>query len=365
MREMIELSICIPVYNGGENLFSVVNHILSYKGNGIEVVVSDNASEDGSIERLREIVDSRLSIYVNEENMGPFVNWYRALTRGNGRYVMLLQDNDNLVIENLPQYLDWLSGIDYDIIKNAYANREHFSGEVRCSQMLYYGKLFSHGSFVTYKRDAIQSIQPLKSSLNSYGEGGYPWFVWDMQILRKYSVNAHKCYINGEIRIVNLGKKNSPSRTRKYTKIMPYTYDAIAVQFDSNADILRTLYENDVDYSKMYCGLFRGDLMKTTFTCYENLHSEECRKRYQIDIDAESIDYIALNDTFLKHALETCKLDSKIRKLILNAKLHVITAKNRILFKLEHGYERSFKNPKFFFGCIENKILEWIVNIIV
>lgn len=364
ISKMIELSICIPVYNGGTDLISCVSQILSYKGNNIEVVVSDNASEDGSIECLKKLEDDRLAIYVNEENIGPGPNWYRALMRGRGRYVMLLQDNDELVVENLPWYLDWLSRINYDIIKNVYANREHFSGEVTCSQMMYYGKVFSHGSYVAYRREAIQSIKPMKCSIDN-AHPGYPYFIWDMQILEQYSVNAKKCFINGEIKIVNLKKKNLYSRTRKYSKYPPYTYDAAVKQFDLCAHILRELYKDDKDYSKMYCNLFRGDLMYATFFSYENLNSLESRIRYKIDVNPEDIDFVALNGTFLKHAIQELEINFGISKLIVNIKLHILTAKNRILFKLDHGYERSFKNSKYFFGCIENKILGWIINIIV
>lgn len=364
MSEIIELSICIPVYNGGEQLLSCVKNILSYKGRNIEVVVSDNASEDGSIEQLKKWKDDRLSIYVNEENLGPFPNWYRALMRGKGRYVMLLQDNDELAVENLHEFLEWLMRVDYDIIKNAYANREHFSGEVTGPQMLYYGKVFSHGSYVMYKREAIQSIHPMKCTLEN-GSVSYPWFVWDMQILKKYSVNTKKSFINGKIRVINLGKKDTPSRTREFTNKAPYAYDTTISYFNIYANILRGLYKNDKDYAKMYSGLFRGDLMYATFRFYENMHSLESRKRYQIEINADDIDYLALNILFLKHALKKLEIDFGIRKLVVNIKLHVLTAKNRILFKLEHGYKKSLKNPKYFFGCIENKILGWIVNIIV
>lgn len=76
------LSICIPVYNGGEGLYENISQILLCKSGKFEVVVNDNCSTDGSLEKIKNISDSRLRIFQNENPISPFENWYVALKRG-------------------------------------------------------------------------------------------------------------------------------------------------------------------------------------------------------------------------------------------------------------------------------------------
>lgn len=363
----LELSICIPTYCGGQEVVSCIKNVLSYKGQNIEVVVYDNASEDDTVKRIKEIDDNRLKIYVNEKNVGPFHNWYNVLKKGNGRYVMLLQDNDELVVKNLPLFLQFLKTSEYDIIKNAYFNREHISGEVTVAKMQYYGKILSHASFLVYKREAFQDFIPLEKSFD-YTFCAYPYFIWDTQILKKYPVNAKKCYINGKIEIVRIKEKKSKSRTRAFldSSVPPsYTFDNAVYMFNKNIDFLKSLYMDDKDFSVMSCNLYRGDLMLGTLWFYEHMVDDELRKRYQVRAaNANEIDYLELNHVFLEYAKKRIEIQSHLKKIQSDWKLAVITKRNTLLFKLEHVYKRDFRNRNYFLGCIKNRFLTYLVNII-
>lgn len=367
--ENIELSICIPTYKGGEMLKICVEEILSYEGREIEVVVSDNASDDGSIEALREIKDDRLKIYVNESNCGPFRNWYKALQRGNGRYLMLLYDNDHLIVENLPAYLDLLRGTDYDVIRNAYANRERIAGPVTCAHWLFYAYIFSHASMVAYRKKAFDSFKPLEKSFE-VEFCSYPYYIWDIQILCQKPIHMKACYINGDIEIMRIGKltDKKPSRTIVVLEgkniPAPFTFDNAVYYFDKYTDYLRTVYTNDKDVNYWYCNLYRGLLFMGTLFFYEHMNNPQSRERYGVYVkNEEDIDYIQLNDVFYAHAKELAKTWCKARSL--NLRLYLITCQNRLLFKLNHVYERNFKNPRYFCGCVINRFLSKLICIII
>lgn len=107
-KNEIILSICIASYNHGQELFEKVLNILSYKGEDIEIVISDNCSNDNTVELLGVVKDKRLVFIQNNVNKGPVVNYIKALSNGKGRYVMFLTDKDTLDISSLKNIIDIL-----------------------------------------------------------------------------------------------------------------------------------------------------------------------------------------------------------------------------------------------------------------
>lgn len=366
MGNRLELSICIPCYNGGDKVVECVKHILTYRGDDIEVVVSDNASQDNAIDKLREIKDERLKIFINDENIGPFRNWYAALSRGNGRYVMLLQDNDMLVVENLPKYLFFLRRVNFDIIKNAYNNCEQVSKAITGAQCQYFSKIFSHVSYQTYRGAVIKELKPLECSFD-YEFCAYPPCIWDMQILQKYNINRKSVYINGNIEIVKLLNKGNNSRTREYVskKTSSYTFENAMYMFDRSVKVLKKLYNNKKDFLKLYLYLYMGDLLVGTLWFYGCMNDSHVKRRYQVEAKEENIDYLRLNNIFLDHAKENLVMKEGLNKKIVCLKLDIITFRNRLLFKLNHVYERKFTNWYYFWGCVVNKILKVTLDVIL
>ena len=92
------LSICIPTYNRGKFAYDAAMHILSaYKGDDIEVVISNNCSEDNTEELISQINDPRLSYYANQENLGAAYNTHLTFLRAKGRFAYLTSDEDDII----------------------------------------------------------------------------------------------------------------------------------------------------------------------------------------------------------------------------------------------------------------------------
>jgi hypothetical protein len=88
------VSICIPNFNYGRYLRTCVESALAQGGDEIEVIVSDNASTDDSLEVLASIEDPRLRFWRNDSNVGVYPNWDKALSAARGRWVKVLQSDD-------------------------------------------------------------------------------------------------------------------------------------------------------------------------------------------------------------------------------------------------------------------------------
>ncbi len=93
----VYLSICLPTYNRKNNLRDAIEALIAipyFKSGEIEIVVSDNASNDGTQEMMLQYVAARSNIkyYRNETNEGVNVNIYKALILGTGIYRKLCND---------------------------------------------------------------------------------------------------------------------------------------------------------------------------------------------------------------------------------------------------------------------------------
>lgn len=90
------VSFCIATFQRYEALYELVQEILSIETDKIEVVVCDDKSSDDSVRKMRKVEDSRLKVYVNNENVGSSLNIYEALNKGNGTYLFYVNDRDNV-----------------------------------------------------------------------------------------------------------------------------------------------------------------------------------------------------------------------------------------------------------------------------
>lgn len=108
MKSDVMLSICIGTFNRREILLKNVNSILLYERNDIEIIIVDNASEDGTWEALQLLTDKRVRVFRNSVNKGANFNWLRALFLGQGKYRMILNDRDSIDILKLASFLKFL-----------------------------------------------------------------------------------------------------------------------------------------------------------------------------------------------------------------------------------------------------------------
>ena len=112
------LSICIPTYNGGENLKYNVNKLIKMQPEfGFEVCISDNASDDDTQEFMEDIIGKYdfVRYHRNEENLGFAYNFDYVLNMANGKYRWLLGDDDEIVEENLGKVISSLKEYKPDV----------------------------------------------------------------------------------------------------------------------------------------------------------------------------------------------------------------------------------------------------------
>lgn len=98
------VSIVVPTFNRVAMLREAVESALAQRHPELEVVVSDNASEDGTREAaLAWRADPRFRYHRNATNLGMVANWRRAVfEHARGDWFLILSDDDRLLD---PDYL--------------------------------------------------------------------------------------------------------------------------------------------------------------------------------------------------------------------------------------------------------------------
>jgi glycosyltransferase involved in cell wall biosynthesis len=95
----MKVSVCMAVYNGAEYLRAQIDSILVQLREFDELVVVDDASEDGSVAILQRVDDSRLRVHRSAVNAGVVRTFELALSFASGD-IIFLSDQDDL----------WLAG---------------------------------------------------------------------------------------------------------------------------------------------------------------------------------------------------------------------------------------------------------------
>jgi len=106
----LKLSFCIPTYNRAEYLRECLDSVLdSAKGfeDKIEIIVSDNASTDNTMEMVARYREKHpwIRYHRNESNLGAEANVYTVATLASTKYIWFLGDDDKIAKEAVPTIL--------------------------------------------------------------------------------------------------------------------------------------------------------------------------------------------------------------------------------------------------------------------
>lgn len=106
------LSIGLPVYNGEQYLRYTLDSILGQTLADFELVISDNASTDGTEALCREYAarDNRIKYSRNARNIGASQNWYRVLDIATAEYFASVAHDDIYEPDYMRRCLEVLEG---------------------------------------------------------------------------------------------------------------------------------------------------------------------------------------------------------------------------------------------------------------
>ena len=105
------VTIGLPVYNGERYLAKTIESLIAQDYPNLEIIIADNASEDGTADICRAYAarDPRITYLRNATNIGPMKNGCRLFDEASGEFIMFAADHDlwapNFVSTLLPELL--------------------------------------------------------------------------------------------------------------------------------------------------------------------------------------------------------------------------------------------------------------------
>ena len=168
-----KLSVLIPVYNEKDTIVECVNNVLKAEilGLELEIIISDNNSQDGTKEILKSLTDKKIKILFKEKNTGKGANIKNALNYATGD-IILFQDSDLEYSPNdYPALLEPFFNLNADVVYGSRFSRAkvirivgfpNYIGNYLFTFLanLLYNKIFTDiaTGYKVFKSDVIKSL---------------------------------------------------------------------------------------------------------------------------------------------------------------------------------------------------------------
>jgi glycosyltransferase involved in cell wall biosynthesis len=88
------VTVAIPTFNRVYLLARAVESAMAQSYEDVEIIVSDNCSQDGTRDYLQTLIDPRIRVLQQPVNVGMVRNWDFCLSKATGEYFLLLSDDD-------------------------------------------------------------------------------------------------------------------------------------------------------------------------------------------------------------------------------------------------------------------------------
>lgn len=116
MNNKLNISVGIPAHNEGSNIKELLLSLIAQKENSLnlkEIIVVSDGSTDDTVIRAREIKDSRIIIFENNEKSGKSVAQNKIIEKFTGDILIILD------ADILPKYQNFLDNLTTPFITNS------------------------------------------------------------------------------------------------------------------------------------------------------------------------------------------------------------------------------------------------------
>jgi glycosyltransferase involved in cell wall biosynthesis len=90
----VKVSVCIPTFNSADTLEYAIQSVLSQRFGDYELIISDNASTDDTVDRVARYRDQRIRYWRHASNLGYTRNVRSMIERASGDLMVILCGDD-------------------------------------------------------------------------------------------------------------------------------------------------------------------------------------------------------------------------------------------------------------------------------
>lgn len=178
------ISVCMATHNGAKYLKEQIDSILKQLGGEDELVISDDGSNDSTIEIIESYNDSRIKLYPQNSPAGLLgheyatLNFENALKNAKGDYIFLSDQDDVWTDDKVEVCMYYLQTYDY-VVSDAYVtdgnlnviSETRFLKEEKIHFNKYMAIVFStpyQGSCAAFRRTVLDKAMPFPKGIQSH-----------------------------------------------------------------------------------------------------------------------------------------------------------------------------------------------------
>lgn len=208
------ISVCLATYNGETYIREQVNSILDQLAPGDELIISDDASSDRTLEIVRSYNDSRIKVFNNALAKGVNGNFENAMRYAKGDYIFLADQDDVWLPGKVSSCLDELKHCDLVLHDAAIVNKDLTPQNKTLLSELKIKEGFVHnfiknrftGCCMAFNRSVLSYVSPVP--VNSY-------FLHDNWIGLMVSLKGKISFINRPLILFRRHESNNSTAGSK------------------------------------------------------------------------------------------------------------------------------------------------------
>lgn len=187
----VMISVCVATYNGSEFIREQLESVLCQLGPDDEVIVSDDASTDDTLDVIESIGDKRIKVFsFNRDKRGMMpvnlatTNFENALKRAKGDYIFLCDQDDRWHPDKVEVTMRYLRDEGWDYVTsdcrivdkegNVVKGSRFEDGYVFNRWKSLIGRSPFHGCCSAFTRRVLECALPFPSRLQSHDR----WIGW-------------------------------------------------------------------------------------------------------------------------------------------------------------------------------------------
>jgi glycosyltransferase involved in cell wall biosynthesis len=264
------VSVVMGTYNGALFLEEQLDSVLAQSYPSLEIIAIDDGSTDNTVAILKEYAarDPRITVYVNEQNLGYVRNFEKGCSLSSGEYIALCDQDDYWLpdkvekmvhaIGNYPMvYCDsMLCDEKLNDIGRNISHLVHYQNFDDCRQLCVFSRMYGHATLIT--RFLFEKARPFVKEVShdgwlAYHATLYGGIYYLPEALVKYRQHAKNVYgVVGRKRKKPTPEARAQQKERELRNIrirINAFYNACPVSLRPQKELLRALVETYRNFS--------------------------------------------------------------------------------------------------------------------
>ncbi|WP_202305797.1 glycosyltransferase [Dryocola clanedunensis] len=270
-KDNVDVSIIVPVYNDGNNISRVIKKLLAEKRINIEIILVNDGSVDNTLDVINSFNDKRLLV-INQENLGVYAARNAALAKHSGKWLMLLDSDDDFAEDLVFDRYNEATKHDVDVlISNGRIVDEHdsFVGEIIHRKQIY-NHVISGNQWVEHAvknnewphylwLQMIRSEYIKKNSLTFNAGYSHQDILWTAML----GMYNGRFYISDRSDYFYVNNPHSITKSKKYYDCRAYSYIEVISKLillangEVNAGIKKAFLRHASHECRHFFGLYR------------------------------------------------------------------------------------------------------------